>query len=275
MNPLQVSDARPSELAKKFISLSVPYEGDLMQTNGAVIVLGQGEIGRPLREILSRSYECIGVDIEPVDVGRPCSVMHVCYPYQIKDFVSTTVSYVEKYQPSLTIINSTVPTGTTRQIQGRVGLPVTYSPVRGKHARMHEDMLRYKKFVAGFCPDDAELALRHFAKAGFKTDTFRTPEIAELSKLLETTWLGVLVGWSQEVERLAAQIGGSYEEVNSFLREIDFLPSHIFPGVIGGHCVMPNISILRESFDSTYLDAVVESNQAKQARDAVAQEIGQ
>lgn len=243
--------------------------------NGPVVVVGQGEIGRPLLEILSRSYECIGVDIEPVDAGSPCSVLHICYPYQIEDFMSATVGYVEKYHPSFTIINSTVPPGTTRQIQARVDPPVIYSPVRGKHARMQEDMLRYKKFVAGFHSDETELAMEHFSKAGFETAAFRTPEIAELSKLLETTWLGVLVGWSQEVERLAAQLGGSYEDVNSFLREIDFLPSHIFPGVIGGHCVMSNILLLREYFDSKYLDAVLESNQAKQVRDAVTQEMGQ
>jgi len=201
--------------------------------------------------------------------------MHVCYPYQIEDFVGTTVSYIEKYQPSLAIINSTVPPGTTRQVQALVGsLPVAYSPVRGKHARMQEEMLRYKKFVAGFHSHDTELAVKHFSKAGFETATFRTPEIGELSKLLETTWLGVLVGWAQEVERLAARHDASFEEVNSFIKEIDFLPSHIFPGAIGGHCVMPNIALLRECFDSKYLDAIVESNQAKQGRAVVAQGVG-
>lgn len=242
--------------------------------NDTVVVAGQGEIGRPLLKILSQAYECIGVDIEPVDLKGPCSVLHICYPYQIEDFVSAGISYVEKYQPSLTIINSTVPPGTTRQIQACVGLPVVYSPVRGKHARMQEEMLRYKKFVAGFNPHDKERALNHFSKAGFETATFRTPEIGELSKLVETSWLGVLVGWSQEVERLAAQVGGSYEDVNSFLKEIDFLPSHVFPGVIGGHCVIPNILLLRECFESKYLDAVLESNQLKLGRAAVAQGMG-
>ena len=105
---------------------------------------------------------------------------------------------------------------------------------------------------------------QHFARAGFQTATFCTPEIAELSKLVETTWLGVLVGWAQEVERMAAQYGGSYEEMNAFTKEIDFLPSHVFPGHIGGHCVMANIAILRDRFPCKFLDAVVESNQAKQ-----------
>ena len=63
---------------------------------------------------------------------------------------------------------------------------------------------------------------------------------------------------------MAAECGASYEEVNAFIQEISFLPSHVFPGRIGGHCVMPNIAMLREIFSSKFLDAVVESNQAKE-----------
>ena len=53
--------------------------------------------------------------------------------------------------------------------------------------------------------------------------------MGELSKLVETTWLGVLIGWAQEIERMAAASGGSYEEVNEFIKEISFLPSSV-PG---------------------------------------------
>jgi UDP-N-acetyl-D-mannosaminuronate dehydrogenase len=96
-----------------------------------------------------------------------------------------------------------------------------------------------------------------------KVGIFRNPDTGEVSKLLETTWLGVLIGWAQEMERMAAQCEASYEEVNVFIEEINFLPSHVFPGHIGGHCVMPNIAILRERFKSKMLDAIVESNDAK------------
>ena len=112
-------------------------------------------------------------------------------------------------------------------------------------------------------PSRWKLAQRHLRDAGFQTDTFPTPDIAELSKLLETTYFGVLIGWAQEVERLAAQYDGSYDDVVSFIKEVDFLPSHIFPGVIGGHCVMPNIAILRQHVNSDFLEAVVNSNEAK------------
>ena len=221
-------------------------------------------MGKPLLKILQRAYECVGVDVAPVEITRDCSVLHVCYPFQLQDFVGTTVSYIEKYKPTLTIIDSTLGVGTTRKVQERVSTPVVYSPVRGKHAKMEQDMLHYQKFVAGFDEPSARSAAEHFAGAGFRVAQFRTPEVGELSKLVETTWLGVLIGWAQEVERMAASCDASYEEVNAFIKEISFLPSHVFPGPIGGHCVMSNIAILRKEVSSKFLDAVADSNQIKE-----------
>ena len=229
-----------------------------------VIVAGLGEVGQPLLNILERSYNCVGVDVTPVKVDYPCSVLHVCYPFQIKDFIGTTVAYIEKYRPSLTIINSTVSVGTTRGVQKRVDTPVVYSPVRGKHAKMEQDMLFYQKFVGGSDSLSTQEAAQHFAAAGFKVATFPNADAGELSKLLETTWLGILVGWAQDVERMAAQCHASYGDVNEFIKEISYLPTNVFPGHIGGHCVMPNIAILRRGFNSKFLDAVVESNEAKE-----------
>lgn len=235
-----------------------------------VIVIGIGEVGSPLFRILSRTYRCTGIDISPVEMNAPCSVLHVCYPYQIADFIGTTLSYVGKYEPELTIINSTVAPGTTRTLQRLSRRQVVYSPVRGKHAKMESDLLRYRKFVAGPTTESTRRAADHFAQAGFLTGTFGTPEAAEVSKLVETTWLGVMVGWAQEVERMAAQYGATYTEINAFIEEIDFLPSHILPGHIGGHCVIPNIEILQKGYRSRLLEAIMESNQIKSQESKVA-----
>jgi UDP-N-acetyl-D-mannosaminuronate dehydrogenase len=235
--------------------------------SGNVVVVGMGEVGRPLFNIISKATECVGVDVEPVEPNRPCSVMHICYPFQVPDFIGTTLKYVQRYAPDLTVINSTVLPGTTRVIDEQSqGTLVAYSPVRGKHARMEFDMLRYRKFVAGCSLEASQKAADHFASVGFEVDAFRSPEIAELSKLLETSYLGILIAWAQEVERFAAYFGASFEEVNSFIEEVDFLPSHIYPGIIGGHCILPNLAILQTQFKSIFLDAIVASNAAKQDR---------
>jgi UDP-N-acetyl-D-mannosaminuronate dehydrogenase len=234
-----------------------------------VIVTGLGEVGRPLLRILSRTYKCIGIDVAPAEVDQPCSVLHICYPFGIKDYTATTVKYIDKYQPRLTIIHGTVAVGTTRKVQERVHTPVVFSPVRGKHAKMEQDMLHYKKFVAGIDSQSVREASDHFTAAGFKVATFPSPEAGELSKLLETTWLGMLVGWAQDIERMAAECGASYADVSAFIEEIAYLPKNIFPGYIGGHCVMPNIGILRTRFNSKFLDAVVESNEIKEKESLV------
>ncbi len=244
-----------------------------MAEKGIVVVVGMGEVGKPLYRILSKRFECVGVDLEPVEIARPCSVLHICFPFQIPDFIGTVARYVSKYQPELVIINSTVAPGTTRKVQEAIGdRAIAYSPVRGKHARMDADMRRYKKFVAAPRLSALERAFEHFRQAGFKVGTFRTPELGELSKLLETTYLGVLIGWAQEVERLAAEYDGTFADVNAFVEEVDFLPSHVVPGHIGGHCVMPNIAILRKHLSSKFLDLIVESNEAKRRQLQAAKE---
>ena len=229
-----------------------------------VIVAGLGEVGRPLLNILQRTYRCVGIDVAPVRLDGPCSVLHVCYPFQMPDFVGTTAAYVDRFRPKLTIINSTVAVGTTRKVHERVAAPVAYSPVRGKHAKMEQDMLHYQKFVGGIDSASTQRASQHFAGAGFKVASFPTPEAGEVAKLLETTWLGMLVGWAQDIERMAAHCGASFEDVNAFVKEIDYLPKNVFPGYIGGHCVMPNIAILRKEFSSRFLDAIVDSNETKE-----------
>jgi hypothetical protein len=236
-----------------------------MSDESLVIVVGMGEIGKPLCRILGKTYHCLPVDAVHVEPPGLCSVLHICYPFQIPDFVQTTVQYIEKYRPALTIINSTVAPGTTDQVSKISGARVAYSPVRGKHVKMEEDLLFYAKFAGAACPEIAAAAVAHFKGAGFKTNTFPSASAGEVAKLIETTWLGILVGWAQEIERIAALHNASYEDIDSFIAEIPFLPHGIFPGVIGGHCVLPNISILCSRVSSDFLGAIVTSNQKKLA----------
>lgn len=235
-----------------------------MGTN--VLVVGLGEVGGPLREILRTKHETYGVDIKPPGDIPPCEIMHICFPY-IEDakFVAEVARYIQKYKPQLTIINSTVGPGTTRRISQQAGTnALAYSPVRGKHAKMQVDMLHYVKFVGGMTPEAGRRAGEHFASVGMKTKVLGTPEAAELAKLTETTYFGVLIAWAQEVERYCKAVGANYEEVIAFYEEVGFFPPvKYFPGVIGGHCVMPNIRILKQNFTSGILDAVEKSNQLK------------
>jgi len=228
-----------------------------------VVVIGLGEVGRPLFEFVREKHPAIGIDIEPVVTDGKCAVLHICYPFGER-FVRTTANYIQEKGPALTIINSTVAPGTTRAVHHLTGAPIAYSPVRGKHFRMKDDMLHYVKFVGGIDSSAARRCCWHFQSLGMKTKLLSSPEAAELAKLTETTYFGLLIAWAQEVERYCNQMGADYDQVVSFHEEIPFLPRvKYFPGVIGGHCVMPNIGILKRTFQSDLLDAIVASNELK------------
>jgi UDP-N-acetyl-D-mannosaminuronate dehydrogenase len=241
-----------------------------MREQKKVVVVGLGEVGRPLLEIVSRCHHAIGVDISPPSeqIGK-VDVLHVCFPFDIHDFVGETARYIELFKPLLTIINSTVAIGTTRAVAQKTGFALAHSPVRGKHVRMLEELRAYTKFVGAMDTASGRHAAEHFESIGLKTRILPSPEATELAKLTETTYFGLMIAWAQEVERYCDRVGQSYEGITSFYEEIGFFPTtKYFPGIIGGHCVMPNIKILREFEDSEILRAIQASNGKKIEREA-------
>jgi UDP-N-acetyl-D-mannosaminuronate dehydrogenase len=241
-----------------------------VKEQNSVVVVGLGEVGRPLLQLLSKHYKTIGVDVVPPDgpMGK-VDVLHVCYPFEIKDFIGETARYIDLFKPRLTVINSTVAIGTTRAVAQRTGAALAHSPVRGKHVRMLEELSTYTKFVGPIDRASGQLAAEHFEGAGLKTRILSAPEATEVAKLTETTYFGLMIAWAQEVERYCDQTGQAYEEIIAFYEEISFFPTtKYFPGVIGGHCVMPNIDLLRKFDDSSLLRAIQSSNRAKIERDS-------
>jgi UDP-N-acetyl-D-mannosaminuronate dehydrogenase len=241
------------------------------------VVVGLGEVGRPLLELESQArVSVLGVDVDPVALPSRGSVdvMHLCFPFEADGFVGEAARYVELLAPRLTIVNSTVAVGTTRAIHERTGALIAYSPVRGKHAHMHDDLRSYVKYVGGIDGRAASRAVAHFESLGLRTRRVSSPEAAELAKLTETTYFGLLIAWAQEVERYCDEVEVDYDEIVSFYEEIAFLPPvRYFPGVIGGHCVMPNIEILERLSESQVLQAIKWSNALKMQREGISDEV--
>ena len=242
-----------------------------MNTVKKIVIVGLGEVGKPLMQLISEHHKTVGVDITPPDQDpRGADVLHLCFPFQVKDFVGEAARYIDLIKPRLTVINSTVEVGTTRKVAEKSRSDVAYSPVRGKHARMLDDLRKYTKFIGATSQSAAEETSEHFRSVGLTTKVLSSPEAAELAKLTETTYFGLMIAWAQEVERYADRVGVGYEEVVSFYDEIGFFPRvKYFPGVIGGHCVMPNIELLKRLDCSEILEAIQSSNQKKVQRESV------
>jgi UDP-glucose 6-dehydrogenase len=229
---------------------------------GRTLVIGVGEVGGALAQVLERSMPVLRLDLDPAQVDGPIGVMHICFPFVQPDgFKHAVAEYVKRFHPALTIINSTVTPGTTRAIAQACNAPIVFSPVRGKHYRMQSDLLRYDKFVAATDALAAQQAAEYFERAGMKTRRLQRPETLELAKLAETSYFGLLIAFAQELNRFADHVGGSYQEAATFFEEVEFLPRwNYFPGFIGGHCVIPNLRLLAQVRQCNLFDAIVNSN---------------
>ena len=85
-------------------------------------------------------------------------------------------------------------------------------------------------------------------KCGIKTIQMTKPETLELAKILcDTSYFGWLINYAQLTNMIAIQYNVNYDEMWNFSDEIhNFLGNRpkMFPGFIGGHCVIPNIDLL-------------------------------
>jgi UDP-N-acetyl-D-mannosaminuronate dehydrogenase len=237
-----------------------------MSTSTKTLVVGLGEVGGALAEVLERTHPVLKHDIERREFTDPIGIMHICFPFTSRaQFEPLAVEYIRRFKPALTIINSTVLPGTTRSIAEKTASAVVYSPVRGKHVKMTTDLFHYRKFVAAAEDAWAEKAVAHFEQHGIKTHKLEKPETLEVAKLGETTYFGVIIAWAQEFNRYVERAGGDYEEAIEFFDEIAFLPrQRYFPGFIGGHCVIPNINLLLQIDSAPLLEAVLDSNQRRE-----------
>lgn len=214
------------------------------------LVIGMGEVGSALADILSMSCQVARKDVQKLgDKGGWVENMHVCFPYG-DGFVDQVAAYIEGYDPDLTIIHSTVQPGTTALIdEATPEHPVAYSPVRGRHTEMVSDLLRYRKFVSALNGETIDKACTVLGGRHFQIEVMRPCEALELAKLLETTYTGILVAWAQEMNRYCHVAGAELKDVSRFFAEIDYLPDHYFhPGYIGGHCIISNLDLLDEIY---------------------------
>ncbi|HEY2105509.1 MAG TPA: hypothetical protein VGH29_06975, partial [Candidatus Binataceae bacterium] len=104
---------------------------------GITLVVGVGEVGGALAKVLESKHRVALLDLKPVPIEDEVEVMHICFPFTSpSQFESAARGYIRRFSPQLTIINSTVLPGTTRNLTKATGAAIVYSPVRGKHVSM-------------------------------------------------------------------------------------------------------------------------------------------
>lgn len=215
------------------------------------VVIGAGEIGRAIHAVLEAHYPAFLYDILPdgaAHVGK-CDFLHICFPYG-PTFSEEVVRYQRMFNAPHTVVHSTVPVGTCW------ALGVVHSPVRGKHHDMHRSLLTYTKFFGG---KDADAPANLFLRIGVPVAVYPDSDTTEQAKILETSFLGLLIRWTQAVDDLCIGQGLSFTEVwdkftQTYNEKAEAMGQPKFPVLvpiqekIGGHCVLPNLVFLPDDF---------------------------
>lgn len=242
------------------------------------VVVGIGEIGKPIMKLISKSAFVVGYDINPKVIDKKSYTkyesmktffLHICIPFT-KKFHTSVISLFNKFRPECIVIHSTVGPYTTKKLQELLPIPVIYSATRGVHKRMFYDLKRYTKFYA--IESDAPRAKwassvysKLMKKCGVKTKKMSSPITLELAKILvDTSYYGWLINYAQLSNVIATQHNADYNEMWTFADEIHkFLGNRpkMFPSFIGGHCIIPNVYLINDKI--LHLIGEINSDYAK------------
>ena len=222
------------------------------------IVLGMGEVGETLFHLLEeRNIDSIGIDVDSSkcknysknDHIKNPEYLHVCLPGELSQFVDIVVNWISKIQGlKVVLVHSTVKPGTTKKIQKKSKIPVLFSPVRGVHKRFLDDIKKYTKFISSDKENiDPKIKL-DLEKRFKKINWMSTTKTAELAKILvDTTYYGWLINYAQITKMICEKENIDFDEMWKFADEIhENLGNRpkMYPGIIGGHCVIPNLNLI-------------------------------
>ena len=225
--------------------------------------MGLGEIGSPILKLISIGAIAVGYDTNQKLMDQKkfskyqnidTSFLHICIPFT-KQFSANVISLSKKFHPEAIVIHSTVSPYTTKNLQNQLSIPIIYSATRGVHRRMISDMKKYTKFYAleKNAPNNKWASKTYsglLKKCGIKTKKMSNPITLELAKIVvDTSYYGWLINYAQLSNMIAKEHNVDFDEMWSFADEIHkFLGNRpkMFPGFIGGHCVIPNLSLINE-----------------------------
>lgn len=226
------------------------------------IVIGLGEVGQAIQKILN----CDGFDNRSGGGGEATyDIIHICFPcIDQAEFVRMVNEYKERYAASLVVIHSTVPIGTSDM------LDAVHSPVRGVHPNLEQGIRTFVKYFGG---SNADRAALRFGVEGIRTKCVPSARTTEALKLWDTTQYGAMILLEKQIKLFCIEHELDFDTVytdanrtyNAGYTELN-MPHVVRPylthmdGPIGGHCVMPNVSLLRRTGSTPITEELINAD---------------
>lgn len=232
------------------------------------LIIGYGEIGKAVGAVIGE-HAVIDLGMlkpEPMEVD----IMHICFPYS-EEFVEQVLVYIATYTPKHTVIYSTVPITTTRQLH-RTDYSVVHSPVEGKHPDLEMSIRLMERWIGYNDKEEGQFFANYFRDLGLKVKLVENTDCTEALKLLSTTEYGINIEFARYKKEVADAIGMDYqltknwnENYNRLYKDLGMekrYQKYVLDapdGPKGGHCITPNAKILNKQYPNVLVDIVGET----------------
>lgn len=224
----------------------------------STLIIGRGEVGNSLYNVLSPVYPTWCDDIRPhlrLMKDQPASfdVIHVCTRHGA-DFIANVKAWVKKYKPRIVNICTTVPVETMDELEA-IGSIFCHSTTRGLHPNLSESIRVIPKHIGGRMAVPLSI---YFNGAGVPTRTHERARTTALLHILNNVHYGVNLVFADEAAQLCRQYNVDYFDYMTYtqtnnigyqqlghstkVRPILTPPS----GKIGGHCITHSAALIPE-----------------------------
>lgn len=252
-------------------------------------VIGAGEVGLAVGQVLDDlgnrvewSDPKLPADLPAATVGKVSEALHICIPYG-PSFVDHVQEHFRNHPTKAVIVHSTVKPGTCQLLANVLcetakefdwPIPgVVFSPIRGSHRSNGGLRPAIHRLVKYYAPVDdpgfgrygeAEaIFLRSFR--GLILKAFPDVRSLEFAKVMSTTYFGWAIAFEKRMHDACVKHGFDFdaaytdwnETYNAGMPEQFRRPvlKHM-EGVIGGHCIIPNLALLLDDVTEDVIDGL-------------------
>lgn len=247
-----------------------------MQNN--ILIIGYGTVGNNL----AKEFKNIKPDI--VDKYKPevntiknikYDLGFICVDTPLKNEkldITEVQNALHEYSCDIYVIKSTCPVGTVRKLTNQTGKKIVFSP-EYYGATNHCNNYNFDFTILGGNKNICDKVIQILLPCYDGRHQFRIvePELAELVKFMENSFLATKVSFCQSFYNVCEEIGVTYSELRElFILDPRVNPSHTFvyedKPYWDSHCLNKDVPAIANQFNIQLLQDIIKYNNNQKER---------
>lgn len=239
----------------------------------SILIIGYGIVGHNLHK------ELVDLDPDVVDkykpevnrVGRSSyDVGFICVDTPLVDGIvdiKEVKNAINEYDCEVYVIKSTCPVGTVRKFTNETGKRIVFSPEYYGNTK-HCNNYKFDFTILGGSKENCNKVIQAILPCYDGRHVFKIvdPEIAEVTKFMENSWIATKVSFCQSFYNICKEVGINYEELRElFLLDPRVNPSHTFvyedTPYWDSHCLNKDVTSIANQYNNELLKDIIKFNE--------------